>query len=330
MLIITIIRWIVLTCGYLLMSACGNSINVEEQINAANIHATQSLQRLSSDLSADRVRNASILKSYSTQLSQMNPELSGLADQLFLDATTQGIPYQGLARRLKDAQNQPDLFTDWQSRYLEFRKLSEASSPEVFSDALSDPINVLADLSSGQLPRINAVSQASEISANPNATQGVGKQLVGNPGYGQWQTNSSGMSFWHWYGMYSMMSNFMPSPYGYNSWSRGRGYSYYNDVGRSTYTSPKQFKQQASQDRQAKFNARKAGKRYTSPYATKRSGASGLSKKSQSMSSKNFSSRYSNSSNKSSRYSSSKNKSAYSSSSRSSYGSRSRGLSLGK
>ncbi|PCJ32036.1 MAG: hypothetical protein COA99_16675, partial [Moraxellaceae bacterium] len=197
------------------------------------------------------------------------------------------------------------------------------------SDALSGPANVLSDMSEGRLPRVNAISRKAEQSQGASK-QEVGQQLVGNPSYGNWRTHSSGRSFWEWYGMYSMFSNFYPSRYNYyDRWSSRRGYSYYNDVGRSSFTSPKQYQSQAVTDKKAKFRARKTGGSYNSPYSKQRSGATGLSKTSRSLNTKSYASRYSGLSNyKSSSYS--KSQSSVGGSSRSSYSQRSRGLSLGK
>ena len=140
--------------------------------------------------------------------------------------------------------------------------------------------------------------------------------------------------------MYALFSNFMPSRrYHYDSWSSRRGYSYYNDVGRSSFTSPRQNKSQVAADRNAKFQARRSGRPYTSPYSKQRSGASGLSKYSRSLNTKSYASRYSGLSNSKKQSSYSKksntssfgaNRNSYGSSSRSSYSQRSRGLSLGK
>ncbi|MFP3458652.1 hypothetical protein R0J89_20595, partial [Psychrobacter sp. SIMBA_152] len=57
--------------------------------------------------------------------------------------------------------------------------LREAAKPTLFSDALTDPINMLADMSNGSLARVGAISQKAE-------GQGVGNQMVGNPNYGNW------------------------------------------------------------------------------------------------------------------------------------------------
>lgn len=67
---------------------------------------------------------------------------------------------------------------------------------------------------------------------------------VGNSRYGHWQTNSSGGSFWAFYGQYAFMSSLFrhsmyPVPYGYyNDWYggyRGTGRPYYGPSGSRYY-----------------------------------------------------------------------------------------------
>ena len=321
----------------LFLSGCGEEARIEEQLNRAEKQAQISLERLRSALDQGQVRNATILKNYSEFIANNIEQYRSLAVQLGQDASPSGPLFTNLTRRLDDAAKYPEVFNNWQERYLELKSLSEASNVAVFSDALSDPVNVLADMSGGQLPRVNAVSMSAETAQGVDGSQ-VGKQLVGNPSYGSWRSDSSGRSFWEWYGMYSLFSNFMPSRrYHYDSWSSRRGYSYYNDVGRSSFTSPRQNKLQVAADKNAKFQARRSGRPYTSPYSKQRSGASGLSKYSRSLNTKSYASRYSGLSSSKSSYSKKSttssfggNRSSYGSSSRSSYSQRSRGLSLGK
>lgn len=79
--------------------------------------------------------------------------------------------------------------------------------------------------------------------AKPVVKDGVAS---GSNQYGEWR-QSNGLSFWHYYGMYSMFGRLIgPSRYGYNDWygysNRRRGFSYYGrenrwgTFGRSTYT----------------------------------------------------------------------------------------------
>ena len=114
---------------------------------------------------------------------------------------------------------------------MRLQRIEAAADFVVFNDSLIDVINVLADLSNGKLPRMK-ISQTEGKSA-----QGAGSHLVGNPRYGNWRRNSSGQSFWVFYGQYAMMRSlfFRPGPYYYSSWYRGRGWSYYGDVGRNYY-----------------------------------------------------------------------------------------------
>lgn len=53
----------------------------------------------------------------------------------------------------------------------------------------------------------------------------AGMSYVGNKHYGSWQTDSSGNSFWHYYGMYSFMNNMIGS----NSYSRNDWNGYDNN-----------------------------------------------------------------------------------------------------
>jgi len=69
--------------------------------------------------------------------------------------------------------------------------------------------------------------------ASPVMNNGV---ATGSNQYGEWRRNSSGTSFWHYYGMYSLMSNLMgPSRYSYNDWNgynrRDRERGYYGSSG---------------------------------------------------------------------------------------------------
>lgn len=61
---------------------------------------------------------------------------------------------------------------------------------------------------------------------------------VGNPKYGQWQTNSSGQSFWHFYGQYMFMSsmmNMMSGPVYRDSYYHYRDYRNNPSTGNSPY-----------------------------------------------------------------------------------------------
>lgn len=59
-----------------------------------------------------------------------------------------------------------------------------------------------------------------EFEPDANASP-PGMAFVGNPRYGEWQTDDNGDQFWSWYGRYAFFSNlffFPPTFYYYNSW----------------------------------------------------------------------------------------------------------------
>ena len=83
----------------------------------------------------------------------------------------------------------------------------------------------------------------------------------------QWQ-NSSGGSFWVWYGQYRLLSDLIwGRPYYYSSWHYNRPWSYYNDYGRNIYSSNKQRSQyknvHAQNDRQVKQYGARTGRNHS-------------------------------------------------------------------
>ncbi|QSX30769.1 hypothetical protein JYB88_03660 [Shewanella cyperi] len=265
----------------LLLAGCGDNRQeqVAAQINKYSQLSESRIASLGEQLQQGSIRNAMLLEHYAGLLESQKPALAPLVKQLALDAGTDGALYGSLKRRLEEAKN-PANFIDEETRLQELENLYQAADPALYNDLLSDPVNVLADMSDGQLARVNAISRESESLANGADDLGPGSQLVGNPAYGQWQTNSNGTSFWAWYGMYSMFSNLFNRPVYYDNWSRGRNYSYYHDVGRYRYSSPRDVLQQDKVFQQEKKRFDSQGKRFDSPYAKTRSGASGLSRQS--------------------------------------------------
>ncbi|QYJ74454.1 hypothetical protein [Shewanella sp. FJAT-52076] len=229
-------------------------------------------------LDKGEIRNATLIAQYAERLKTQDASLAPIIDALSQDAA-RGPLYQSLVRRRSDALA-PVNFVDEDMRLAELENLYQAADPILYNDMLSDPLNALADMSGGTLPRMNAISREAELAAN-GEDFGPGSQLVGNPTYGQWQTGSDGTSFWAWYGMYAMFSNLFHRPVYYDTWSGRRHYSYYNDVGRYRYSSPRDLARQQQVFTQAKKRFDSQGKRFDSPYAKTRSGASGLSRQSQ-------------------------------------------------
>ncbi len=250
---------------------------VEQQAAAT----TEALQQLEKNITDGKIRNTAILTQYADMLAKEKPELAPLAQVIASDATLTGPLYSGLVNRLHEAKTNATAFPTPYEQLEELQSISEGAKASLFNDALSDPINVLADLSNDSLARINAISRESEIAANGADSQGPGSQMVGNPNYGNWQTNSSGTSFWAWYGMYSMFSNVMDYDRPrYSRWGRKRGYSYYSDYGRSRYSSPKQRSTQQKLYTKTKKSFASKGQSFGGPYSKRKVGSSSLSRSS--------------------------------------------------
>lgn len=268
------IKLLLLFCISLLVTGCGDERQDRLVSNIQNSGVL--IENLGAELQANTIQNAMILREYSKLLSNEKPELKPLLDQLSRNANKDGPLFQSLVKRLKTVKEQPELLGDIEAQLYETENLIEASDPNLFNDALSDSINVIADMSDGKLARVNAISKLSSLQANGAEDNGAGSQLVGNPQYGSWQTNSNGMSFWQWYGMYSMFSMLSPRSIFYDRWSSHRDYSYYNDYGRNRYTSPQQAKQQNDLVTKTKKQfANKGG--FKSPYAASKTGSSRMS-----------------------------------------------------
>lgn len=259
-----------------LLSGCGDPMKakITQQLPLTE----QRVSLLAQSLKAGNVRNATLIEQYSQKILKLKPELSSLVNEFKKDASTQGPMFSSLLDRLNTVKTQPQMFANSQALYSELMNIYQAADPVLFSDALSDPLNVLADMSDGALPRINSLSKTQSQKMNNAQDFGVGEQLIGNPSYGQWSTGSNGMSFWAWYGMYSMMGNFMGGRTYYNDWGQRRNYSYYNDYGRTRYSSPTQLKKQNQLDMRTKKSFKNKG--FTSAYGKNRAGASSISRQS--------------------------------------------------
>ena len=255
----------------LLMGCQSKEEQLQQTIQESIAKAEVELNSLGKALDNGSIRNATLLKEYARIVEKNQPELSQIAAVLGQDATRNGALYTGLTQRLSDLKG-TYLIPPYEETLRNIDLLREAAKPTLFADALTDPINMLADMSNGALSRVGAISQQAE-------GEGVGNQLVGNPNYGNWQTNNNGMSFWAWYGMYRILGDVFDRVE-YGRWSKHRKYSYYNDYGRARYSSPKQMKAQSAVETRTRQSYQRQGKQFTSPYATKKSGASGLSRSS--------------------------------------------------
>jgi len=262
----------------LLLSACGDPIK-EQALQQLPI-TEQRVAQLGDALTNGQVRNANLINQYADKVSKLKPSLSALTNEFRKDASVKGPMYRALVDRVNTTKNQPQMFASSQALYDELLNIYQAADPVLYSEALSDPLNVLADMSDGQLPRVNSLSKSQSQQANNAQDFGTGEQLIGNPSYGNWQTGSNGMSFWAWYGVYSMMGNMFGRPAYYSDWGRNRNYSYYNDYGRTRYSSPSQLNKQTELNQRTKKSFASKGQKFSSPYSKNRTGSSSLSSKS--------------------------------------------------
>ena len=307
----------------LILVLTGCSDPIKEQVTRQLPISEQRVQQLADDLNNNRVKNATLIKQYADKVVQNKPELRELVDVFRLDATPDGPMFRALADRMATVKNQPEMFANSQALYDELLNIYQAADPVLYSDALSDPLNVLADMTDGLLPRINSLSKSRSQQVNNAQDFGTGEQLIGNPSYGSWTSGSNGMSFWAWYGMYSMMGDVFGSRRtSYRDWGSRRNYSYYNDYGRSRYSSPSQLKKQTQLDTRTKKSFANRGQKYTSAYGKNRTGASSLSSQSKTAqaSANRFSAKSSSKSSYAKKTSSSKNASFRNSSSNTSRG----------
>lgn len=310
----------------LLLFGCSDPI--KEQITQQTPITEQRLELLADALTNKEVRNANLISQYADKLLETKPTYRPLIEEFLKDTGTQGPMYRALVDRLNTVKNQPQMFESSQAIYDELINIYQAADPVLYSDALSDPLNVLADMSDGTLPRVNAMSKSQSLAANNAQDFGTGEQLIGNPAYGSWTTGSNGMSFWAWYGMYSMMGDLFGSRRTYyNDWGRKRNYSYYSDYGRTRYSSPNQLRKQNDLDSRTRKSFQRRGQKFTSAYSKNRTGASSIS--SQSKSAQTSANRFSSQSTNKSRYAKS-SKSSKSASFRNSKSTTSRSFRRGK
>lgn len=237
---------------------------VGEKVSALKVHIDQG-----------RLRNIPILKTYAEFVRKERPEMNKITGVLLSDASSQGPMFQSLVTRLSESKQRIPIAAKQgveASRGLtnEFNAIYQAASTDEFNLMLTDPINVLAGMSNGKLSRVNELN-------NKNSSTGVtppaGSELVGNPNYGQWKQNSSGTSFWAFYGQYAFFSSLFSSPVRYDSWSVGGHNSYYRNRGRDYYTSPSHQQRYQKTESREKKNFAKQGKSFQSPYANKTASA---------------------------------------------------------
>lgn len=244
----------------------------QQQLNQQLQTSETSISRLKQHIDSNQIANTRLLREYAAIVASSRPEMRQLTNALAQDAETDGPIIRGLESRLSDARSDiPRVvsigYEPVKNVFDELSAIETAANPDTYGMMLTDPINVLADMSGGTLARVAAMSREASARINNAEDFGPGSQLVGNPQYGSWQTDSSGNSFWHWYGQYAFFSTLFRSPIGYNSWGRHRDYSYYNDYGRAAYTSPSQRRNQDTLQRRTQDRFARSGRSFNSPYS---------------------------------------------------------------
>lgn len=87
------------------------------------------------------------------------------------------------------------------------KKASEGSDPEIFEHMTDwEKVSKKEFRQHANNLGMTLVSKGGDDDKISKVAQPAGYQYVGNPQYGQWQTNSSGGSFWEFYGKYAMLS----------------------------------------------------------------------------------------------------------------------------
>jgi hypothetical protein len=230
------------TCALLIalvfVNGCSNQYAEETKRQKQTV--TAKLSALGSKINSGELANIVLIAAYADKLAKIDPDLEPVAGLLRQDATTSGPLYQGLKERLAAVKDEPANKNEFLPIIGELDSLNAATDPTIFNDSLIDVVNTLADLSGGELARINIPQNA--LAANVKGNAVAGSYLVGNPSYGRWNSDSGGRSFWVFYGQYRLFSDVLfgrgyhRGPIYYNGWYGGANrYSYYNDYGRNTY-----------------------------------------------------------------------------------------------
>ncbi|MFT7568089.1 MAG: hypothetical protein ACI846_002405, partial [Pseudoalteromonas distincta] len=155
-------KLISLFCLFAVLMGCqSKEEQLQQTIQESIKKADTELSQLGTALDNGNVRNAVLLKEYGELLKKQQPELTKVVDVITLDATRRGALYSGLTQRLKDIKG-TYLIPPYEDTLHSIDLLRDASKPTLFSDALTDPINMLADMSKGTLARVGAISKQAE------------------------------------------------------------------------------------------------------------------------------------------------------------------------
>ena len=264
----------------ILMLAVGCSSQEERlqrSLSGLYQQADSSLQQLERNIDSGLIRNGQYIESYARVLRTQKPDLIEIIDLVSIDASNKNPVFLGLKNRLGEAKSQIDSViqaggTTADDLQKELGDIKYASSLDIYAAMLADTVNVLADMSDGELSRVASLSKKDSLAANGAEDLGAGSQYVGNPNYGRWQSNTGGGSVWAWYGKYALFSTlFNRGPIGYGYWASRRDYSYYHDTGRNYYSSPSQKASAVQTESRVRRNFSSQGRSFNSPYARQKS-----------------------------------------------------------
>ena len=223
--------------GALLLAGCEASLS--DVTAREHERITEKVEALGRYIQDGRLAKGRLITHYAAQLDRTKPEHRELVAALRKEATVEGLAYGNIRRRIADVPREPGDDKEAQLALDSLSRIEAAADPEVFDDSLVDVVNVLAGLSDGALPAVEGAAGA------PPPKGGAGSYLVGNPAYGQWRQNSSGSSFWEFYGQYALFRDLLGGGRGWSQdrWYRDRNWSYYGDQGRHYYGSRNDQKQ---------------------------------------------------------------------------------------
>jgi len=270
-----------------LFVGCESDLEKRHKILLANAQTVDTqISQLGQHIDAGNIANTGILREYAAVVGLLSPDYKAITELLAKDATRDGPIYKSLLARASDTDKELATATESEQVFTrlnnEYSAIHEAAKPGNYGMAITDPINVLADMSGGKLARVAALKKQASLQENKADDLGVGSQLVGNPTYGSWQQQSNGSSFWVYYGQYRLFSDVFGRgrSTSYGSWSQRRDYSYYHDRGRNYYTSPSQRSSQQNVQKRARQKFASQGKTFQSPYSKNKAGSLNSAKRS--------------------------------------------------
>ena len=212
----------------LILSGCGNRF--EEQLRDTHKLVQSNVDNLKTQLDNKQLTNALLITKYAEKIKQIKPDYADVANLMAKEATSKSEAFLSLNKRLANVNLSPTSSESANFNLQELQLINSGADVYEFNNGLADVVNTLASLSGNVLPAVDVPAYQQESAQKSNA-------LVGNPSYGNWKQDSSGRSFWEWYGMYSLFSNVLGGRSYYDSWSSRQNYSYYGNYGRNRWGS---------------------------------------------------------------------------------------------